>query len=120
MTHPMRLCTKHFLLFVFLFLLCAAASAQTDGGGKQIQLRHANSLFGNVKKGYQRLIGAVEFEHQGMRMTCDSAHFYQAKNLIDAFGHVHIWQGDTINIWGDKLKYDGNTKKADLTGNVRL
>jgi lipopolysaccharide export system protein LptA len=116
----MRFCTSVVLLITFFSLHFHHASGQPPTDGKQIQLKHANTLVGNVRQGYQRLIGAVEFEHQGMKMTCDSAHFYQKKNSIDAFGHVHIWQGDTINIWGDKLNYDGNTRKAILTSNVRL
>jgi lipopolysaccharide export system protein LptA len=87
-------------------------------GGTQIQLKHANSLKGSG--GIQRLIGAVEFEHQGTVMTCDSAHFFPDKNTLDAYSNVHIRQGDSINIWGDKLKYEGNTRKADLSQNVRM
>ncbi|HLG03880.1 MAG TPA: OstA-like protein [Bacteroidia bacterium] len=113
---------RTFLLVNFLLLSVILLPAQSSfqSGGKQIQLKHANSLIGSQTKGFQRLIGAVEFEHQGMLMTCDSAHFFQDKNSLDAYGHVHIWQGDSMHVWGDKLKYDGNTRKADLTQNVRL
>jgi lipopolysaccharide export system protein LptA len=51
-------------------------------------------------------------------MRSDSAYFYQAQNLVDAFGHVNINQGDTLNIYSDKLHYDGNTKIAILTDHV--
>ncbi len=39
---------------------------------------------------------------------------------MDAFSKVHIRQGDTLNMYGDVLKYNGDTKKADLSGNVKL
>jgi lipopolysaccharide export system protein LptA len=56
----------------------------------------------------------------GSRMRSDSAYFYQAQNAFDAFGHVNINQGDTLNIYSDKLNYNGNTKTAILTDNVKM
>jgi len=54
------------------------------------------------------------------RMRSDSAYFYSAQNAFDAFGHVNINQGDTLNIYSDKLNYNGNTKTAILTDNVKM
>jgi lipopolysaccharide export system protein LptA len=54
------------------------------------------------------------------RMKSDSAYFYQSANAFDAFGHVAINQGDTLNIYSDKLNYNGNTKVAILTDNVKM
>jgi lipopolysaccharide export system protein LptA len=107
--------------FLFFLLLTPAWSQSTlkVEKGKQINLRHANSLKGSPK-GYQRLLGNVEFEQQGMVMTCDSAHFFNEANSLNAFGHVHIQQGDSLNIYGDVLKYNGNERKAELTKNVRM
>ncbi|SDT65788.1 OstA-like protein [Mucilaginibacter mallensis] len=51
-------------------------------------------------------------------MRSDSAYFYPSANAFEAFGHVNINQGDTLNIYSDKLNYDGNTKIAVLTDNV--
>ena len=51
-------------------------------------------------------------------MRSDSAYFHPAANSFEAFGHVNINQGDTLNIYSDKLNYDGNTKIAILTDNV--
>jgi lipopolysaccharide export system protein LptA len=51
-------------------------------------------------------------------MRSDSAYFHPAANAFEAFGHVNINQGDTLNIYSDKLNYDGNTKIAILTDNV--
>jgi lipopolysaccharide export system protein LptA len=113
----MRQLKTHFIL---LFLLLAVAGwSQTPPKGKQINLKHANSLKGS-NRGFQRLIGAVEFEQQGMVMTCDSAHFFNEANSLDAFGHVHIRQGDSLNIYGDLLKYDGNARRAELSKNVQM
>jgi lipopolysaccharide export system protein LptA len=53
-------------------------------------------------------------------LTSDSAYFYPKENAFDAFGHVNINQGDTLNIYSDKLNYNGNTKIAILTDHVRM
>jgi lipopolysaccharide export system protein LptA len=53
-------------------------------------------------------------------LTSDSAYFYPAQNMCDAFGHVVITQGDTLHIYGDKLHYDGNTKVAIMTDHVKM
>ncbi|MBI3511365.1 MAG: hypothetical protein HY064_11930 [Bacteroidetes bacterium] len=115
----MRTKTK---LFFLVFIFCGFASAifaqPNAANGKLVQMKHADQLIGDKNKGYQRLVGNVQFEHQGVLMTCDSSHFFLQKNTLEAFSRVHIHQGDSINIFGDHLNYDGNTRKADLTGNV--
>ncbi|WP_449435201.1 OstA-like protein [Pedobacter steynii] len=60
------------------------------------------------------------FSHENATLTCDSAVFYQNDNVFEAFKNVHINQGDTINIYSDHLTYNGNTKIAHLTSNVRM
>ena len=60
------------------------------------------------------------FQQDYSTLTSDSAYFHQAQNTFDAFGHVVISQGDTLNIYSDKLNYNGNTKIAILTDNVRM
>lgn len=60
------------------------------------------------------------FKHDNATLSCDSAVFYQNRNVFEAFKNVHINQGDTINIYSDFLTYDGNTKIAHLTSNVRM
>ena len=60
------------------------------------------------------------FRQDNAILTCDSAVFYEARNVFEAFNNVHINQADTVNIYSDRLTYDGNTKIAHLTSNVRL
>ncbi len=60
------------------------------------------------------------FRQDYSTLTSDSAYFYVQDNAVDAFGHVNINQGDTLNIYSDKLNYNGNTKIAILTDNVRM
>jgi lipopolysaccharide export system protein LptA len=116
---------KRLVLFVVSVFCATLLSAQPGGpqakpGGTKINLKHADRFIGDKTKGYQRLIGAVQFEHQGMNMTCDSAHFFLAENRLDAYGHVFIQQGDSLRMWSDFLTYDGNTRIAVASKNVRL
>jgi lipopolysaccharide export system protein LptA len=67
-----------------------------------------------------RLIGKVVLKHEGSYMYADSAYNYTERNAFDAFGHIHIEQGDTLHLYGDILNYDGETKLANIKGNVRL
>src|SRR6218665_1956817 len=88
-------------------------------GGKKIEILNAGVLKSavDIADGAKRLIGDVRFKHEDVLMFCDSAYFY-SNNSLDAFGHVHIQQNDSIHLYGDFLTYSGNTKKAVLTKNV--
>jgi lipopolysaccharide export system protein LptA len=69
----------------------------------------------------QRFIGDVELEHDDMIMTCDSTYFYNVSNSVDAFGNVHITNVEgSVTIDGDFARYLGNTKIAEVWGNVVL
>lgn len=68
----------------------------------------------------ERLIGNVVMSHGNVIMYCDSAYSYKDSNKVDAFGRVHIIQADTLHIYGNKTKYDGNTKIARVKGNVKM
>ncbi len=58
------------------------------------------------------LNGQVHFTHQGARLYCDSAYFYEASNSFEAFGHVRMYQGDTMSLTSDYAYYDGNEQMA--------
>jgi hypothetical protein len=68
----------------------------------------------------RRVIGHVAFEHDGAFLYCDSAYFFETSNNVEAFGKIHIKVSDTLNIYGDKLIYTGNTKIANLSGKVKM
>lgn len=60
------------------------------------------------------------FKQDFSTLRSDSAYFYPDENAFDAFRNVNINQGDTLNIFSDKLNYNGNTKIAILTDNVKM
>lgn len=64
--------------------------------------------------------GNVEFAHGDTRLFCDSALFFRDKNLVHAYGHVQINQGDTVNLFCDSLKFNGKTNISKLLSNVRF
>ncbi|MFL5763474.1 MAG: OstA-like protein [Bacteroidia bacterium] len=108
-----------FLFFFSAALSYSQSSITPKGGGKKILVKHATVLAFDQKigDGAQRLIGDVRFAQDNVTMSCDSAYLYK-DNSLDAFGHVHIQQGDSLNMSGDLLKYNGNEKKALITKNV--
>lgn len=77
-------------------------------------------IYDQSKGDYTLLIGNVIFQHEEVMLYCDSAYLYDATNNLDAFGSVHVKASDSTNIYGDSLKYNGNTKIAEIHKNVRL
>ena len=89
---------------------------------KRVYLVHADVLFYDQFKNpdAQILNGKVQFRHQGATLHCDSAHFYEASNSFEAFGHVRMYQGDTLSLLSDYAYYDGNDEMAIARNNVKL
>jgi lipopolysaccharide export system protein LptA len=112
------------MLVIFFTAIPVAASAQStiNTGESTIQIDNANSLeyVETPTAKIRKLIGDVQLRQTGMRMTCDSAYLYMDQNNVDAMGHVHIIQGDTLNIYSKRLKYFGNKRQAILNDSVKL
>jgi len=66
------------------------------------------------------LAGNVELRQGGTLFYADSAVVNQLTKLVEAFGNVHINDGDTLNTYANYLRYTGNNKLAYLKGNVKL
>lgn len=95
--------------------------AQSDAV-KIIEIKNADLLIGEQRNGeaLQRLVGRVKFEHNGAFLFADSAWLWNSKQTLTAFGHIKIEQGDTLQILGDTLHYDGIESKAILLGRVNM
>lgn len=89
---------------------------------RRIFLEHANTISfdKSVNQERQVLRGAVLFRQDSVWMSCDSAYFYQNRNSFEAFSHVHMWEGDTLQMWCDSLSYDGETMIGKLFDNVLM
>ncbi len=66
------------------------------------------------------LNGNVEFQHNNVRLYCDSAYYYKTTNSFEAFSNVRMVQGDTLSLTGEYLKYDGDAQIAEARKNVHL
>ncbi len=113
---------SNWLLLVagLVFLLCSV-----DVRGQKptkVQIIDADELRFDKRLGadIQRLIGNVVLKHDSTLLYCDSAHVNEATNSFRGFGHVRIKSSDTLNIYSDLINYEGNTKVAELSRNVKL
>ena len=111
---------KYFSLIIILVIaLTQTLEAQKKS---KIIIKQANigRIDNDINPDVQKLIGDVFLIHQNMKMYCDSAYNNAKMNEFEAFGHVHIINADTIHIYSDYLKYDGNSHQADLKNNITL
>jgi lipopolysaccharide export system protein LptA len=111
--------TGVYIRIVLLALVMALATAAT--AQKKVKLKKADKWSGSRDPQgdrYERLLGHVVFEQNQTTIYCDSAHFYKKKNSIEAYSHVHIVEGDSVDITAHRLLYDGDAKIARLRTNV--
>lgn len=66
------------------------------------------------------IAGDVHVQEGSTKFTCDSAIINQRLNILEAFGNVHINQGDSLFTSSQYIKYLGNEKTAYLKKNVKL
>lgn len=99
-----------------------AVNGMQDPEKKRIDIEQADFLEFNeaIVANAQRLIGNVRIRHNDVLMWCDSAYAYTGTNRVDAFGNVHINQGDTAHLYADMIYYDGDLSFARAIRNVRL
>ncbi|MDR1600849.1 MAG: hypothetical protein LBS42_00260 [Tannerella sp.] len=119
---------KRIRAYLFIILLSALAvhiSAQQQDSTASpktsvVYLEHADvqSFDQAVSADRQVLTGNIRFRHDSSFMYCDSAYFFEQSSSLEAFGNVCMEQGDTLDIHGDYLLYDGNTKIAKMRMNV--
>jgi len=102
------------------FISCFFFSHSQDT--TKIILERADSWEYNksLREDIQLILGNVIMSHDSAYLYCDSAYLNDEKNNVIAYGNVHIMISDTLNLYGDSLTYDGNTKVARIFSNVRL
>ncbi len=105
--------TKKTYFFIVAMLIANIAFCQKQIEYKADLIKFVKSYKGGAK----RLIGHVQFNHEGMTMNCDSAYFLD-NNTLEAYSNILIRQGDSLTITGANAKYDGNTKAGLIEGNV--
>jgi len=110
------------LLLIVAFHVVSVSLPQPETRKKKIEMLNSDLYTHDdkINRFADRLIGHVALSHNKVLMYCDSAYLYNDSNKVDAFGHVHIVQGDSLNLYGTMIKYEGNTKIATILGNVKL
>ncbi|MBD2703253.1 hypothetical protein IC229_21590 [Spirosoma sp. BT702] len=115
------------ILLSFLFVLTPALAqvptpspARPATNDKVELLPGADSLVGINVPGQvvRKIYNNVRFRQKGMLLYCDLAIQNVTTNVIEAYGHVRMLQGDTISVRGDTLFYYGNTRQANGRGHV--
>lgn len=111
-----------FIAVTLLFLSTMVLLAQSDSSATRIHVEYSDIAEGmNLDSvEYRRLIGDVILKQDSTTIFCDTAMFDILNNEVIADGHVIITHGDSIEIFSDSLFYDGNTRQADLVGDVVL
>jgi lipopolysaccharide export system protein LptA len=66
------------------------------------------------------LAGNAKVQQERTFFDADSIVLNQKENYLEAFGHVHINDADSVHTYADYLKYYGKDKKAFLKNNIRL
>lgn len=101
-------------------LLLDAQVRQQQNPVRKVYLEHANTMSFDKRVDQERQVlrGDVLFRQDSIWMSCDSAYFYQSRNSFEAFSHVHMWEGDTLQMWCDSLSYDGEDMVGELFDHV--
>ena len=115
--------TIHIVLILFFSFAFSHSFAQKKNQGQKserIELIFADRLSHDQLKrpGAQCFNGHVHFRQDIMHLKCDSAIFFEPSNSFEAFGHVHMTQGDTLSLDGDYMFYDGMSQIAQVRHHV--
>ena len=114
-----RTCLKTGLVFFMMVLLLPAAFAQKKSK-VIIEQADAFKFDENINKDVQRLIGDVIIRQDSTLFYCDSAWLNDQQNSFEAFSNVHIKVNDSVDVYSNRMLYEGNTKIAELFGQVKL
>ena len=113
-----------FFCAAFFFIhssLYAQQPADTSGKKKIIIINAERLNYQKIDSGeYQSAAGKVIIQQETTLFYSDSVVLNKTNNMLEAFGHVHINDRDSIDTYSDYLRYLGNDKKAYLKGNVKL
>ncbi len=105
-------------LYIAIFGITQSVFAQ----GNKIEVLNANTFEMETRGNYKvkKLIGDVQLKQDATILRCDSAYLFDETNFVEAYQHVQINHRDSLNFYGDFLKYDGNKKLARLEKNVSM
>jgi len=116
-----------------LFFSHAAFSQQAQGGipfrtpgndsMKVVKILNALSYHSETRPDSSQLtflVGNVKIRQENTLIDCDSMILDPKNNFIESFGHVHINDNDSTNIFSDYMKYEVDKKIVHFQKNVKL
>jgi lipopolysaccharide export system protein LptA len=111
---------KYIFLLLYITLLHSIQSVIAQGN--KIEVINANTFEIEMrgKSKVKKLIGDVKLKQDETILSCDSAYLFDETNFVEAYQNVNINHKDSLNFYGDILKYDGRKKLARLEKNVRM
>jgi lipopolysaccharide export system protein LptA len=127
--HLFNIVIVRYILYIIVFFslvpdIHSQVIQDKKSGKKKIELIYADEDRIGVDKitgkDIHRFQGKVHLKHNEITMWCDSAHYVPDKNQVTAFSKIHIEQGDTLDLFGNYLFYDGKSEIAIVNGNVEL
>ena len=109
---------RYFILTILLFLTFSISAQKKT----TIHILNADRADYDERLGrdVQRLIGNVVMRQDSTYFYSDSAYYNERTKFFDGFGNVHINVNDSIDIYSNILKYNGETKFAELLYDVVL
>lgn len=114
------------ILFVYMgnTLQAQVKSSSADtASGDRIQIIHADRT-GFKKINDSTMIrfasGHVAVRQSNTLFYCDSVAANPATQITEAYGHVHVNDNDSIQIYSDFMRYKGAERTAFLKNNVKL
>jgi lipopolysaccharide export system protein LptA len=109
-------------MLLFPSITYSQSAEQNKKAKRKIEIIWTDQMGKDQKLGsdFSRLIGHDTIKHNDVFMFCDSAHVFQNSRRVYAYGKVHLKQGDTLDLYGNYLFYDGAEQKAVITGKVEL
>ncbi len=115
----MHLRSSIILVFLFVFFTPFCGSSKEKA---VIKLEQADKFIGENINGVtiNFLSGNVILIHDSTTFYCDSAELNRQHNTFKAYGHIYTLMSDSIQLHGNRLTYDGNTRITHVFGNVKL
>jgi lipopolysaccharide export system protein LptA len=119
---------RSFLTVIVFFLLAIHLNAQevtdTTAATQVVEILPGTKtqMFRKLPDGteLQILSGTVRLKQGRSFFYCDSLVMNSLSKVFEAFGHVHINDSDTTDLYSDHLRYLTDTRYAYLDGHVRL
>jgi lipopolysaccharide export system protein LptA len=113
---------KSIILYLLLiFSISGLAQTSSIAGGKvEIIYAEVFSIENRGKSKVKKLVGNVQLKQENTILYCDSAYLFEETNFVEAYRNVRIKHNDSVNFYGDILKYDGHKRHARLEKNVSM